>query len=101
MKSDVFKRFDDWQKQKDIAIFFIARLKSSREASLPTYDYASSLALARLISQFDTERLVKIINVYGNYVTIERNEKGAFAFAPVTFDHYARQFFDQTDLARP
>lgn len=101
MKSDVFKRFDDWQKQKDIAIFFIARLKSSREASLPTYDYASSLALARIISQNDTERLVKVINVYGHYVTIERNEKGCFAFAPVTLDHHERNFFNQTDDKRP
>lgn len=101
MKSDVFKRFDNWDKQKQEALFFIARLKSCCSATLPCYDYPSALSLAQMIVRFDTDRMVKLIHVHGHYVEIERNEKGSFAFAPVILDHYERKFTNQTEVDRP
>lgn len=88
MKADIFKRFDNASKQKDIARYFIARLKSQSQAEHPCVDYASARALAHMVSCCDSERLCQTIHIYGTFVRIVRNEKGAFAFAPVVLDHY-------------
>ncbi len=90
MEVDIFKRFDSWAKQRNLAIHIVARLKSLQQVEHPCLDYASALALAQLIVQVDVERLVQSVNVYGTFVRIIRNEKGSFAFSPIVIDHYQR-----------
>lgn len=88
MKADIFKNFDPWAKQKDIAVFFLARLKSAPVAEHPCHDYASAKALAHMITRFDKENLCQSVHVFGNFVRLYRNEKGSFAFPAVVLDHY-------------
>lgn len=96
MTSDIFKRFDPWQKQKQIAVFFINRLRSIQIAEHPTESYASSMALAHLISNNDPERLVQEVHVFNNFVRIVRNQKGSFGFACIILDHVKENFSFQS-----
>lgn len=90
MKADVFKNFDAWAKQKQIAIYFINRLHSVDQADHPCHNYESAISLANMVSRLDNEHLVQSIHIYSNFVRLKRNEKGSFAFAAITFDHVSR-----------
>lgn len=100
MKADIFKNFDSWAKQKDIALYFIARLRSLQQAEHPCHNYASAKALAHMISRFDNERLCQSIHIYPTFVRIVRNEKGSFAFAPVVLDHCSMLVEIQNEYSR-
>lgn len=87
MKTDVFHHAQNFAKQKEIAEFFINRLRSVEFADYPCFDYQSACALARILQKADKERLIQTINIHGSYVRIQRNNKGSFAFAAVVLDH--------------
>lgn len=87
MKTDVFHHALPFAKQREIADYFVARLRSVEVADYPCFDYPSACALARVLQKADKERLIQTINIHGSYVRIQRNSKGSFAFAAVVLDH--------------
>lgn len=91
MELSTFQGFEPSQTQLDFARLFIAKLKASEMVEVSTKDYKASNILAGLVVGQDKERLVQKIDVFSNFVRITRNEKGAFAFAPVVLDHVDRR----------
>lgn len=87
MKSEVFSNKQPWATQRVKAEYFLNRLRSSELAEIPCDSYASSIALAHLLSRIDRERLCAAIHVFSTFVRIIRNEKGSFAFPAITLDH--------------
>lgn len=94
MNITAFNRNDNWQKQKDIAIFAMSRLKNINPLEVTATDYDSALALARLIQRFDKNRDVKEIHIFSYFVRLYRNEEGAFRFTAVTIDHHEPRLKD-------
>lgn len=88
MNLTAFNKNDNWQKQKDIAIYAISRLKNLNPLEVTAHDYESALALSKLIQRFDQNRDVKEIHVFSYFVRLYRNESGAFRFTPVVIDHF-------------
>lgn len=88
--NDIYKHFDDGQKNKEIAIRYIGMLNETPIVDCPTMDYKSSLSLSKLIVRFDNNKVVQSIEVYGNFVRLTRNQKGTFAFPAVVIDHFSR-----------
>ena len=87
MKTDVFHSEFPFAKQKEIAIYFLARLRSLDQADYPCYDHQSACVLARVLQQEDRERLVQTIHIHRGYVRIIRNNRGLLSFASVVLDH--------------
>lgn len=87
MKTDVFNNNFPYAKQKEIATYFLTRLRSSAQAEYPCVDYPSACTLARILQQTDPERLIQSVHIFRTFVRIHRNEKGAFAFSAVVLDH--------------
>ena len=87
MKTDIFNNQWQYAKQKEIATYFLARLRSLEQADYPCNDYPSACSLARILQQVDRERLIQSVHIHRTYVRIHRNPKGAFAFAAVVLDH--------------
>lgn len=96
MNITAFNRNDNWQKQKDIAIFAMSRLKNINPLEVTATDYESALALARLIQRFDKNRDVKEIHIFSYFVRLYRNEDGVFRFTAVTIDHHETRIKDLT-----
>ena len=91
MNLTAFNRADNWQKQKDIAIYAISRLKALNPLEITAVDYESALQLSKFIQRFDQNRDVKEIHVFSYFVRLYRNEAGAFRFAPVVIDHFGEK----------
>lgn len=89
MNTEIFKRFDNWDKQRDVALSMLNRLRSLHQVEYPCLDYASAKQLAHVLQSSDRERLCQTIHVFSNFVRVVRNEKGSFGFACVVFDHTA------------
>lgn len=87
MKTDIFNNAHTYAKQKEIATYFLGRLRSLEQVDYPCTDYPSACAMARILQQIDNERLIRDIHIFRTYVRIHRNEKGGFAFAAVVLDH--------------
>lgn len=87
MKTDVFNNNYPYAKQKEIATYFLTRLRSLEQSDYPCNDYPSGCTLARILQQSDNERLIQSIHIYRTFVRIHRNQKGSFAFAAVVLDH--------------
>lgn len=92
MTADVFKNFDPWAKQKDVAKHVLNRLCASPQIDHPCLDYASAKQLAHVVQSVDKERLCQAVHVYRNFVRFFRNEKGSFGLACVVFDHVSRHY---------
>lgn len=88
MRTSAFNRNDNWEKQKDLAIFAISRLKQLQQIEVSCVDYESALALARLVQRFDPDKEVREIHVFSYFVRLTRNEAGSFRFSAVTIDHF-------------
>ena len=87
MKTDVFNNNYPYAKQKEIATYFLSRLRSFEQAEYPCVDYPSACTLARILQQSDPERLIQAVHIFRTFVRIHRNQKGAFAFSAVVLDH--------------
>lgn len=92
MSLPIFRRNENWSKQKDIAIMTIDRLKSVYQVEHPCEDYASALAMAQMIVHFDKYRIVSRVEVYASFVRLLRNEKGSFAFPAVVIDKHGMRY---------
>lgn len=90
MEANLYSNKFPSPKQKDIAMYFLHRLRSSSEATIAVDEYSSSITLAHMISRFDNERLCASIHIHLTFVRIVRNEKGSFGFPCTTFDHVRR-----------
>ena len=101
MRTTAFCNKDKWEKQKDLAIFAISRLKSLQQIEVTCTDYESALALARMVQRFDPEKVVREIHVFSYFVRLTRNEAGSFPFAAVTIDHYERNSSNQKGVTSP
>lgn len=88
MRTSAFNKADNWEKQKDLAIFAISRLKQLQQIEVSCVDYDSALALARLVQRFDPDKEVREIHVFSYFVRLTRNEAGSFRFSAVTIDHF-------------
>lgn len=87
MKTDVYHHAHPYAKQREIAEYFISRLRVTEISDYPCFDYQSACSLARILQKADKERLIQSINIYRSYVRIQRNNKGSFAFSAVVLDH--------------
>ena len=96
-----FNNADNWQKQKDLAVYVISRLKSLSPLEVTTANYQSSLALAKLLQRFDNNREVKEIHVFCNFVRLCKNENGALKFSSVVIDHFERYIQLLNGVPRP
>ena len=101
MKTDIFNNQWQYAKQKEIATFFLARLRSLEQADYPCSDHSSACSLARILQQVDRERLIQTIHIHRTYVRIHRNPKGAFAFAAVVLDHVDTSVMFSEGTQRP
>lgn len=90
MEANLFSNKFPTPKQKDIALYFLHRLRSSAEAKIAVDEYSSAISLAHMVSRFDNERLCASIHVHLTFVRIVRNEKGSLGFPCTTFDHVRR-----------
>lgn len=94
MVATIFNRADDWQKQKDLVLFSISRLKQYKELEITCKDYASACAFARLVQRFDTPRDVREVHIFSYFVRLIRTEEGDFRFAASVIDHHEAKFTD-------
>ena len=94
MTATIFNRADDWQKQKDIVLFAISRLKQLRQLEVTCVDYASACAFSRLVQRFDTEKEVREVHIFSYFVRMVQNERGAFRFSCSVIDHHGAKFTD-------
>ena len=101
MRATAFCNKDKWEKQKDLAIFAISRLKSLQQIEITCTDYESALALARMVQRFDPEKVVREIHVFSYFVRLTRNEAGSFPFSAVTIDHYGQKSSNQKGSTPP
>lgn len=101
MRATAFNIKDKWEKQKDLAIFAISRLKTLQQIEVSCVDYDSALALARMIQRFDPDKAVREIHVFSYFVRLTRNEPGSFPFPAMTIDHYEWKSKNQKEPIPP
>lgn len=95
MITTIFNRSDDWAKQKELALYAMSRVRTLRILEVSTVDYASSLALAKLIQKLDNKREIREILVYMNFVRIFKNEEKELNFSCMVTDVYGASFYSE------